>query len=195
MTIISIKLPDQQVETFKNFIKLIPEVKIAKEYTCSELNEKKAEVKTKIGKPSEKSPRRLFVEKCKEVGRKIGELNGQRLVYCPKGIITEYTFHFNDDGFCRLMDILNQECPDEIDAYLKNVQSPDGISIVLPFVGKILGDYIFSSQQGLHKSSLKTKLKDVYNSNNIVKFLSYDRRKDRDVLDDLFKTAVKMAAE
>ena len=191
-----IRVPDEVGTLVRGLKEWISAMEIVSETTCREVT--KVEVNTGTTSAdsvllSGESCISKFVGKCKDVARKIGELNGEKMTYTPKGKSIEYTFHFDAEGFCDMMDDLCKDYSEDIDDYLSKVQAPDGISIVLPFVGKILSDYIFSTQQSLHKSSLIDKLKEIYDSDYIEKYLSYDGRKRKQQLDDLFKLAVKIA--
>jgi len=184
----------------KNLLACIPEVVVVSEtpYNKSEKS-KYATGKTTVVdddfSSDDVSNTCKFVLKCKEVVLKIGELNGKELTICPKGNSLKYTFQFNVDSCCNMLDKLLDECSDVIDIYLKGVQNPEGISIVLPFIGKILSDYIFSTQHSLHKKSLTEKLQEIYVDGSIQGYLSFDGRKRKNALNDLFKKAVDIAIQ
>lgn len=193
-----IRLPKDVATAVKNMLVCIPEVVVVSEtpYNKSEKS-KYAMGKTTIVdddfSSDDVSKTCKFVLKCKEVVRKIGELNGKELTIFPKGTPLKYTFQFNVDQCCNMLDKLLDECSDVIDIYLEGVQNPEGISIVLPFIGKILSDYIFSTQHSLYKVSLIEKLQEIYVNGNIQGYLSFNGRKRKNDLNDLFKKAVDIA--
>jgi len=143
----------------------------------------------------DRTPAEKFIGKCKEAGMKIGELNGARLTYRPRGLERTYTFRFDAEGFCRLMDTLYEECGEDIDYYLEGAQSPDGLSNVLPFVGMMLDEYSFSTPESLHKVNIVDKLQEIYSSSTVSKYLSNQGGKKRNQLLHLIKKAVDKAAE
>ena len=195
---LKIRLPKDVATAVKNLLARIPDVVVVSEtpYNKSEKSKyatEKTTVEDDDFSSDDVSNTCKFVLKCKEVVLKIGELNGKELTICPKGNSLKYTFQFNVDSCCNMLDILLEECSEEIDNYLGDAQKPTGISIVLPFIGKILSDYIFSTQHSLHKQSLIEKLQEVYVGGNIQGYLSFDGRKRKNALNDLFKKAVDIA--
>ena len=197
---LKIRLPKDVATAVKNLLACIPEVVVVSEtpYNKSEKS-KYATGKTTVVdddfSSDDVSNTCKFVLKCKEVVLKIGELNGKELTICPKGNSLKYTFQFNVDSCCNMLDKLLDEYSDVIDIYLEGVQNPEGISIVLPFIGKILSDYIFSTQHSLHKKSLTEKLQEIYVDGSIQGYLSFDGRKRKNALNDLFKKAVDIAIQ
>ena len=190
-----IRMPKDAATAVRNLVTLIPEVVVVSEtpYNKSEKS-KYATGETNVVdddiSSDDVSKMCQFISKCKEVVRKMGELNGKELTICPRGNSFKYTFQFDVDRCCDMLDILLDEYSDEIDIYLEGVQNPEGISIVLPFIGKILSDYIFSTQHSLHKKSLTEKLQEIYVGGKIQGYLSFDGRKRKNELNDLFKKVV-----
>lgn len=195
---LKVLLPKEVAPAVKNLLVCIPEVVVVSEtpYNKSEKSKYAMGGTTIVDddfSSDDVSNTCKFVLKCKEVVQKIGELNGKELTICPKGISLKYTFQFNVDRCCNMLDKLLDECSDVIDIYLEGVQNPEGISIVLPFIGKILSDYIFSTQHSLYKVSLIEKLQEIYVNGNIQGYLSFNGRKRKNDLNDLFKKAVDIA--
>lgn len=196
MTELKIRLPKNAATDLKNLVAWIPKASIISEKPYVKMVKKKLLAEENVDEEaSDANSSYLFIKKCQEVVRKISELNGKKLTIYPKGIATDYTFNFDAEGCCDMLDILLEECSEEIDNYLGDAQKPTGISIVLPFIGKILSDYIFSTQHSLHKQSLIEKLQEVYVGGNIQGYLSYNGRKRKNALNDLFKKAVDIANE
>lgn len=203
MTEIVIRVPDELAAAVKAIKEWIPAMEIVCEKPCVNKTIKKQEVDEGNNKVlhsgvdfSDVPQSHLFIEKSKEVARKIGELNGKKLTVNPKGKAIDFVAHFDAESCCGVLDELYENYESYIDDYLSGVQKPSGISIVLPFVGKILEYCIFSSQQSMHKENLTKKLREIYKDNaSIVGYLSYDGRKRKKELKELAKKVVDIAIE
>lgn len=194
-------MPNDVAATVRNLLALIPSVEIISEPTCTK---SKMDLGTDVvltgnngngADVEDASPIIEFIEKCKEVALKIGELNGEKISFRPKGKEIKYTFKFNAEGCCDLLEdiISDDEGFDCIEDYLKGTQKPTGITTVLPFMGKILDQYLFSNQQSFHKTSVEEKLKEIYPEGSIVNYLSYNGRKRSEKLKQLYLRAVDIA--
>lgn len=193
---------DEHAATVRELLKLIPTIKIVSETSCVEPKKDVKKVKENYEitsgafRPSSKEEKRkLFIEKCKEVVNKIAELNGERMTVNIKGKLFDYVAQFDADNCRNVLDKLYENHESYIDNYLSSVQKPTGISIVLPFVGKIIDCYAFSSQQSIHKERLTEKLKEIYNKDTIEGYLSFDGRKRSSMLKDLMMKVVDIALE
>lgn len=196
----TIRLPKEMAAAVRNLQAWISAMEIVSEKPCVKTVKKKPTIKEECTTPpeneidsSEATKNYLFIERCKEVASKIGELNGKTLTINIKGKPITFVSQFDATACCKVLDELYENHERYIDDYLKGAQKPTGISIVLPFIGKIIGNYTFSSQQSIHKESLTEKLKEIYNSENIEGYLSYDGRKRRNDLNDLAMKVVEIA--
>lgn len=198
----TIRMPKVLATTVRNFLALMPSVEIIGETSCTK---PKKELGTDVipkgtngnGNEEDENPITQFIEKCKEVAQKIGELNGEEITFSPKGKEIKYTLHFDAKGCCELLDNLigDDECFSYIEDYLHGSQKPTGISIVLPFMGKILNERLFCREQNLHKASLTEKLKEIYPEGSIINYLSFDGRNRRKELKQLYLRTVEIAIE
>lgn len=196
---LEIRMPKDVATKVNNLLALIPAVEIVGMKPC--VNKTSSEEGNSNGLhleriPSDEPKNYQFIEKSKEVVRKIAELNGKRLTLKPKGKAIDFVVQFDAESCCDVLDELYENHEYYIDEYLSGVQKPSGISIVLPFVGKIIEFCIFSSEKSMHKESLTKKLQEIYkDSTNIVGYLSYDGRKKKDELKELAKKVADIALE
>ena len=193
---------DEHSAAVREFLKLMPTIKIVSETSCVEPMNDVQKGKGKSRAPSDAFSRAsdveksyLFIGKCKEVVNKIAELNGKTMTVNIKGRLFDYVAQFDADNCCDVLDELYKNHKSYIDDYLSSVQKPTGISIVLPFVGKIIENYTFSSQQSIYKERLTEKLREIYNDSMIQGPLSYDGRKRKAELYDLVSKVIEIALE
>lgn len=200
--IFKIRVADEQAATVREFLKLVPTIKIVSETSSVEPMNDVQNVKDKskassgaLHPSSKEEKSSLFIQRCKEVVNKIAELNGKQMTVNIKGKPLDYVAQFDADNCCKVLDELYKNHKSYIEDYLRTVQKPTGASIVLPFVGKIIENYTFSSQQSLYKERLTEKLKEIYSDSTIQGLLSYHGGNRKDKLKDLAMKVVDIALE
>ena len=200
--LLTIRLPQEAATAVINLVALIKDAKVlsvAAYKKSVKKNPKSTEQSSGASineiDLSETTKRYQFIEKCKEVALKIGELNGEKLTTTPRGVSIDFNAEFDAKGCCDMLDTLYKEHTDNIEDYLEGVLKPTGISIVLPFMGKILTECLFSSEQSLHKANLIEKLGDIYPRGNIRGYLSFNGRKRKEKLNHLFNGSVDIMIE
>lgn len=118
---------------------------------------------SRIGiKHGEPTKAKRFADACKAVANAMGELNGRELTIKPRGKELVYKFCFENEKFSTLMDDFVKEQFWDIEEMLADSQKPDGISLVASFMGIVLDEHLFNTKQSLHKSSLDTIFKSLY---------------------------------
>lgn len=143
---------------------------------------------TKKGYKPRSSPRpEDFVAAIKFIAKHAAKQNGQLIETCDRGIASSYCFWLDYEAWCKVMDKLLANHRDVIEAVLEHKQRADGVNILAPYVGEVIGLHLFQKSPWIQKvdllksftayygrslSSVRTKLStsypDWYSFNELV---------------------------
>ncbi len=135
----------------------------------------------------------IWCKRLKAIARKISKLlNNQLINTHARGIPGNYTFLFDSNGFCKMIDELYRNHHNYITAYLHETKKPIGVTFIFPFLGEILKSQIFNKKE-LQKRDLKEVFKLFkYNSDTAVKKLSMHNKLYKNPDAKLLVEAAKM---
>lgn len=125
----------------------------------------------------QKTSEQIWCERIKHIANNISQtLNNQTLTKNTRGIPGSYTFKFDSEGFCKMIDELYNNHKRKITDYLHNTNKPAGVTFVFPFLGEILNSNIFNNKE-LQKTDLKQAFKSLgYNADTaVIKLSSHNK--------------------
>ena len=143
------------------------EAEIIEEIKEEILPEAKREVPKQTMQPSKVKPELppvdRFVNMVKTIVRKAATKNGEKIVTNTRAWQGEYVFFVDGERIARMMDDLRKNYEKKIEEFLQPYQKCDGVTVVAPFIGKLL-DIEELRSQDLQKSDLAFAFTPYYNN-------------------------------
>ena len=104
-----------------------------------------------------------FVERVKHIMLKAEEDNGLQKPLTARGHKGTYIYNVDGKGFCKVMDVLQQDYEKTIIAYLEGAtaEQAESIKYVAPFIGCVLDTHLYSEAQ-MPKNAFKEVFETVY---------------------------------
>ena len=120
----------------------------------------------------ELSPVDRFVNRVKAIAREAAKKNGQRIVTNTRAWQGEYVFFVDGERIAKMMDDLRKNHKGKITDFLSDYSKCDGVTVVAPFIGKVLDIEALRSKD-LQKSDLDFAFIPYYsNGTSAVKRMS-----------------------
>lgn len=113
-----------------------------------------------------------FVNMVKAIMKKAATKNGEKIVTNTRAWQGEYVFFVDGERIAKMMDDLRKNYEEKIKDFLQPYQKCDGVTVVAPFIGKVL-DIEELRAQDLQKSDLAFAFTPYYkNGTSAVKRMS-----------------------
>lgn len=157
----------------------------------SEVKETKAEAPKVAKMELELTPVDRFVNRVKDIMMEATKRNGERIVTNTRAWQGEYTFFVDGERIAVMMDDLRKNYEEKITEFLEPYQRCDGVSVVAPFIGRML-DIEELRAKDLQKSDLDFAFSPYYNNGaSAVKKMSNKLDDDTNVLFGTFEGLLK----
>lgn len=112
-----------------------------------------------------------FVNRVKAIVKEAAKKNNQKIVTNSRAWQGEYVFFVDGERIAKMMDDLRKNYEKKIEDFLEPYQKCDGVTVVAPFIGKVL-DIKELRAQDLQKSDLAFAFAPYYNGVSAVKRMS-----------------------
>ena len=181
---------EKLLKLIRQEIQNLPPDKLKKEAKLYE-PEVKAEVKKSAKMEPELTPVDRFVNRVKDIMMEATKRNGERIVTNTRAWQGEYTFFVDGERIAVMMDDLRKNYEEKITEFLEPYQRCDGVSVVAPFIGRML-DIEELRAKDLQKSDLDFAFSPYYNNGaSAVKKMSNKLDDDTNVLFGTFEGLLK----
>ena len=181
---------EKLLKLIRQEIQNLPPDKLKKEAKLYE-PEVKAEVKKSVKMQPELTPVDRFVNRVKDIMMEATKRNGERIVTNTRAWQGEYTFFVDGERIAVMMDDLRKNYEEKITEFLEPYQRCDGVSVVAPFIGRML-DIEELRAKDLQKSDLDFAFSPYYNNGaSAVKKMSNKLDDDTNVLFGTFEGLLK----
>lgn len=127
------------------------------------VDETKTETKTKTEIKPELPPASRFVNMVKAIVREAAKKNGEKIVTNTRAWQGEYVFFVDGERIMKMMDDLRKNYEKKIEDFLQPYQKCDGVTVVAPFIGKLL-DIEELRSKDLQKSDMAFAFAPYYNN-------------------------------
>ena len=127
------------------------------------MTDNKAETPKSAKVEPELAPVDRFVNRIKAIMMEAAKRNGERIVTKTRAWQGEYTFFVDGERIAKMMDDLRKNHEDKIVEFLEPYQRCDGVTVVAPFIGRLL-DIEELRAKDLQKSDLDFAFAPYYNN-------------------------------
>ena len=128
-----------------------------------EVDEKQTEPTKQPQVKPDLPPADVFVNRVKAIVKESATKNGQRIVTNTRAWQGEYVFFVDGERISKMMDDLRKNYEEKIEEFLKPYQKCDGVTVVAPFIGKLLEIEELRARD-LQKSDLAFAFTPYYNN-------------------------------
>lgn len=175
------KLTPEELLEFYKLEKLVAMINEA--IKCLPMTDNKADNEAETPKSAkvepELAPVDRFVNRIKAIMMEAAKRNGERIVTKTRAWQGEYTFFVDGERIAKMMDDLRKNHEDKIVEFLEPYQRCDGVTVVAPFIGRLL-DIEELRAKDLQKSDLDFAFAPYYN-NGVTAVKKMSSRLDDDV--------------